>query len=211
MDIVAQCEGLVATIECKKTETNVVTFLLPTQPKQFIAGTSNFVWVRRINDSTQRLAVSAGEVSIPPETSEAKFAVVANDSKNSNSRLIEADVQILLKGTIEYAGRSRSIRGLARTGPIVPILVTNAKLYIDEFDTSKVSTESGSLAAEFHNVSPVQFIRFRKAFVTHRSVELDEQTVFVVNADSLPKLLAELATARPSYPHENQWVNLDAR
>jgi hypothetical protein len=119
-----------------------VTFLLPTQPKQVNSGASNFVWVRRINDSTQRLAVSAADVWIPPESYEAKFAVVASDSKSSNSRLIEADIQMLLKGTIEYAIRSRSIRGLARTGPIVPILVTTAKLYVNEFDTSKVSIES---------------------------------------------------------------------
>jgi hypothetical protein len=110
---------------------------------------------------------------------------------------LERDVQPLLRATDAYARRV-ALKGepLSRKAehiPVVPVLVTNAKIFVARYDPTSVSLVSGQfndyVAA---GVAPVNVVRFRKAFLPHRDRDLGTRTVFVVRATAFAELLHTL-------------------
>jgi len=72
---------------------------------------------------------------------------------------------------------------------IIPAVVTNAKLFNANYDPKSVSLDTGLLPTQPQpDISPVKWIRFRKAF-TAASRDVGDRTVFIIAAAELPKLL----------------------
>lgn len=75
---------------------------------------------------------------------------------------------------------------------ILPIIVTNARLFQATHNASDVSLETGQLpVTPGPEISTVRWIRFRKAF-TSGGRDTGERTVFVIAATALQEFLHDL-------------------
>ena len=92
------------------------------------------------------------------------------------------------------------------------VIVTTAKLQVCSFEPGKVSFLDGKVAET--DFTEVPYIRFRKQLSTrpisaqlnvvsglHEFIRAKEHTVFVVNAQELPKFLANFEVDRSSLRH----------
>jgi hypothetical protein len=72
------------------------------------------------------------------------------------------------------------------------MIVTNAKLFVAEYDTADVSLETGELSKKPPaTISPIKWVRFRKAFTTGGK-DIGHRTVLVVAAAQLKTFLEKL-------------------
>jgi hypothetical protein len=150
-----------------------------------------------------RLEVYCEEGDIRPGSVESAFCVVSTSTSGGDSRLLERDAQLLIRGTDAYALREKrhhvfKAPGWAYVEPIVPVIVTNAPLFVARYEPSKVSLETGSFL-EIPPQTPVNVVRFRKAFLSHPEHDLGDRTVLVVNAQGLAAVLKELAADSGSH------------
>ena len=155
LDIVAQADRITVGIECKKTTKENYVFLLPggSTPKE--TGAARLLAAEQIRDSNPRWELYVEQWHIAPTSHESAFCVVANiDAKGGTQRLVERDAGLLLLGTDAYARRTvRDIPTDSRDKPrrpFLPLLVTNAPLFVAPYPEGDVSLESG----EFTNLPP---------------------------------------------------------
>lgn len=203
LDIAAIGRSVRVLIECKKTAQDKFVFLLPAdgdchQHHQFLQG----IYLHQMQDSTKRGAVAWGRISTAPSSYKSMFCVAKSSSSN---RLLESDVQPLVRATEAYAlDRYRSFRpeqSEAICAPCVPVLITNAALFVACYHPDEVCLESGIYKARNEHLSPVKFIRFSKQFTTSFDVEMRERTVLIVHSSAVVEVLRELNFA--SVPDAN--------
>lgn len=147
-------------------------------------------------------AIFCSDWLFDPPSWEAVFCVVGGDSKTR--RLAEEDAQRLVSATDAYASMSRHTYEPQRhpdgVTPIVPVIVTTAKMYVTRYGTSAVSLGNG----EFNDASavttePVTIVRFRKPFVTHTNRDLGDRTVLVVAAEAFDDFLESVSVQHGGY------------
>lgn len=204
LDLIVRRPDLTITIECKKTKNEKLTFL---QPR--LSGTANEdenryrcvylhddrVYEQDTRQHVTKYVIACADWMMKPRSPEAMFCVVGTSDSGRDSRMLEKDAQLLIRGTDAYTlhERSKVIRNTA--GPqliVVPVIVTNADLFTATYDPNDVSLDSGELREiALADVSPVQCIRFRKAF-TAGSRDAGDRSVFVVAANSLQTFLHDL-------------------
>jgi hypothetical protein len=112
--------------------------------------------------------------------------------------MLEKDAQILIRGADAFGRKvKRDLKPKSEEQPdrvVVPVIVTNAKLFEAKYDPCDVSLETGQLpSTPSPEISPVEWVRFRKAFTTGGSCD----RMFVVAASSLQRFLHDLDTVSP--------------
>jgi hypothetical protein len=109
--------------------------------------------------------------------------------------MLEGDARQVVLAANAYATTMRSKdqyqANLDVDRPFIPLIVTNASLFVASYDSRNVSLESGQFISQ-PDVAPVKWVRFRKAFTSDGNVNTEEQTVLVVAAVHLPELLGLL-------------------
>jgi hypothetical protein len=187
---------VIAAVECKKTTKESLVFLLPPE-NQTEVNIVNAVRASVIRDSNPRTKLEVGVFVMFPTTLESAFCVVSNSSGTSSERLLErSDVQKLVRATDAFAKAFRDRLTKAENHVVdqvfVPVLVTNAPIYVASFDpVEAVSLETGSFGIP-PDAKPRSAIRFRKAFVSGAKGQPSERSVFVVNVSGLQEFLSRL-------------------
>lgn len=194
LDIVARWHRFVVAIECKKTQKDLFTFLQPGGINGDVIR-ARCLYLTQIHDSTQRMELFTGEWTVSPKSAESMFCVVSTSASGKDQRLLKRDAGMLVRATDAYARQFKA--DYAKKGnskqdhTILPVIVTNAELFVAEYKTSDISLESGQLPEPLPSpLQPVPWVRFRKAF--GGSKDLGDRTVFVVRAVELSKWLQKL-------------------
>lgn len=168
-------------------------------------------WVTR-KKGGQTIAFGWHEVPIDPATPEAQFCAVRGQTTNDKNTFLERVAGELVSSTEALAVEERDY-GPENDDSVrfyFNAIVTTARLKIAEFDPSHLSVTDGTLAeAKFHDVP---FVRVRKQFSMRpaslsRAIWLRhddpdyrrENTVFVINSDSLNEFLAQFDIPPQSY------------
>ena len=190
LDIVAVSKQLILTIECKKTAKETFTFLLP------LGGVSTghieeFHCLCGVPHYTQgKHDVRWHTWKLSPQSSTAEFCIVGNRS-GGNQRLLERDGSLLVSATDAFAGDLQGNNNLNWQLPylVVPVIVTNAKLYATRYEPTKVSLESGGFEHPPTDIENVPWIRFSKTFGGR---DFAPRSIFVVNSMSFEEFLGKL-------------------
>ena len=159
------------------------------------------IYLHQIQDSTRRGAVAWGSASALPLSYEATFCVAKSSSSN---RLLENDAQPLVRATEAYAmNRYRQFKpqGSEPTSvACVPVLVTNAPIFVARYRPADVSLDSGIYLARIEHLFPVRFIRFTKQFTTSVYFDVRQRTVFIVQASAITEVLRNLVNTSITRP-----------
>ena len=196
LDIVATKGQFVVTIECKKTQKDTLSFLRP-EPSGDPTCRTRCLYLQQIQDSTKRMELFSNECKLAPDSVESMFCVVSSSESGKNQRLLEKDAQLLIRGTEAYALRyKQEFKVHAQPEPnryIVPVIVTNAPIFVAQYKPSNVSLDSGQLAMPPDaTIAQAEFVRFRKSFTSFRGRDIGDRTVVVVAAPSLSEFLGAL-------------------
>jgi hypothetical protein len=155
---------------------------------------------------------------------EAKYCV---EGKSKNANLIENIADKLLPSVealgiqhVRAVGTRKDWTGDWRL--IVPVIVTNALLYVCKFDPATVDLETGRISEGQCKFTEAPMVRFRKNLTSHypridshaegssqlsiKSTAMD-RTVLVMNANHLVDILAKL-TVTKSFPNDLQRLHL---
>lgn len=195
LDLVVTKGFFVLPIECKKTQKETLTFLQPEGADGDIIR-ARCLNLTQVRDTTKRMELYCSGWNFSPKSAESAFCVVSTSSTGKDQRMLERDAQLLIRGTDAYA-RHFKREFIRKEDPefdrfIIPVLVTNAKLFIAEYDPGDVSLDTGQLAMpSAAKISPVSWVRFRKAF-TSGHIDLGQRTVFIVSASALTTFLNKL-------------------
>jgi hypothetical protein len=195
LDLIATKGPFVVTVECKKTQKEILTFLQPGGADGNVIRV-RCIYLTQIQDSTKRMELFCSDWRFMPKSAESPFCVVSTSESGKDQRMLERDVQRLVRGTDAHAQqykRDFKVKDVPEADrPILPVLVTNAKLFVAEYDPANVSLETGQLPRPSPaTLSPVEWVRFRKAF-TSGGKHVGDRTVFVVSASALAKWLEKL-------------------
>lgn len=205
LDIVAVKHRFVVPIECKKTQKEFLTFLQPDDTDHDV-NRARCIYLTQIQDSTKRMELFCGDWMLIPKSSESRFCVVATSSSGKDQRLLERDAQQLIRGTDAYARRFKAdfkVEQIPESDrPFVPIIVTNAELFVAQYSSTDVSVETGQFQTPLPaTVQPVPWVRFRKAF-SASGKDVGDRTLFVVRASELATWLAKLEFAGTDKPDD---------
>jgi hypothetical protein len=196
LDIVATTGQFVVTIECKKTQKDTLTFLCP-DPGGHPTHRARCLYLQQIQDSTQRMELFSNDCKLAPDSVESMFCVVSTSESGKNQRLLEKDAQLLVRGTDAYAlllkQHFKVLSQREQNRYVVPVIVTNAPIFVAQYRPSNVSLESGQLAMPPDaTIAPAELVRFRKAFTSFHGRDIGDRSVLVVAAPSLSKVLGAL-------------------
>jgi hypothetical protein len=195
IDLIAQKGDISLVIECKKTQKETFTFLCPGRLANGNVNRARCIGLYQIQDVSHRMQFSCNDLNLMPKSVESMFCVVSTSHAGKDRRLLERDAQHLIRGTDAYEPRRKreiDANVVQAEKLFIPVLVTNAKLFIANYDPADISLDTG----EFSNwsdaeVSSVSWVRFRKAF-TSAGRELGDRTVFVVSAPAFQEFLNRL-------------------
>jgi hypothetical protein len=200
LDIIATSGSIVVTLECKKTQKETLTFLRPANSGNGVRRV-RALYTSQIQDSTRRIELFCSDWYFAPESVESAFCVVSTSSSGKDQRLLERDAQLLVRGTDAYA---QDVRRAFQPGPApepdrpyLPLIVTNAPLFVATYDPTEVSLETGQFRSPPAGISPVQWVRFAKALTSAGGRDLGVRTVVVVNATAIVEFLTSLERVEP--------------
>ena len=203
LDLIVAKYDFIVTIECKKTQKEIFTFLQSTAVLEKDEMRSRCLYLQQIPDVTKRLELFCSEWQIKPKSQESAFCVVSTSDSGKDQRMLEKDAQLLIRATDAFGRYVKEERKpqLEWDQVIVPLIVTNAKLFVAKYNPSDVSLETGQLpippTPPQPDISPIEWVRFRKAF-TSSEKDRGHRTVFVVAANSLKKFLHDRETISSS-------------
>jgi hypothetical protein len=196
LDLVAQRSFRILAIECRKTRKETLTFL---QPGGFISDVNRVrcVYLTQIRDATLRMELLCDDRRLKPKSAESAFCVVSTSYSGKDQRMLEPDAQRIVRATDAYAQhykqdfKGKQFPDVNRL--FLPVIVTNAKLFVAGYDpAADVSLETGELSKRPPaTISPVPWVRFRKAFTT-QGQHGGDRTVLVVTATELRTFLDTL-------------------
>jgi hypothetical protein len=179
LDIIATNGTFILPIECKKAK-EIQTFLLPQGGLEGLIRTrpdvADFRCLRTTYFPTEnRVGITYEEnCKIWPVSPSSEFCIVSTSTSGKDQRLLEKDAS------------------LPRL--LLPLIVTNAKLFTARYHPSEVSLETGEFTeSPPKDVEQAPWVRFSKTFTAGR--EGDHRSIFVVNAIYLEEFLAALELA----------------
>ena len=207
LDIVATNGSLFLTIECKKTRTEILTFLRPLG----YADTGKEATFRCLHAGEWRDAIRIGmgilceDWNLDPTSTHSELCVVSTSESGRDQRLLEKDAGLLVRATDAFARDfvervdPNSCRPPSPPRLFVPVIVTNAPIYTARYSPRDVSLKTGEFSTPPDEVEEAESVRFRKAFTSDGASDLGDRSVFVVHADSFLKFL-QLITIAPDQP-----------
>ena len=196
LDIVAVKGRFILAIECKKTGSEIFTFLLPlggpsTGPVDDFRG----VQVQFFREQV-RVNLHYETWNIQPRSCSSEFCVVGSrKSGKDQGRLLEKDASVLVLATDAFAKDTREHSKLADEElprVVLPVIVTNAEIYTARYEPTKVSLETGEFKEEPEDLESAHWVRFYKSFTADK---VGHRSVFVVNATSFGDFLGKLEIA----------------
>jgi hypothetical protein len=209
LDIVAYKGNLIATIECKKTEKEILTFLNPGSHPDNITG-SYCINLKQVQDSTQRMDMYNSAWYFLPPSFNTSYCVVSTSDSGKDHRLLERDAALLIRGTDALAvhfKESFNPKTFPNTERIhVPIIVTNAPLYVASYDPIEVSLQSGRFTEVPNNMTEVPWVRFTKSFTSNPRGVLMPRTIFAINALKFAEFLKTIDFERGRPPTNSNIV-----
>jgi hypothetical protein len=114
--------------------------------------------------------------------------------------MLERDARLVICGAEAVAHEFReAFRPAAVDSPdhvFLPVIVTNAPLFVARYRASKISLESGGFGDAPPQVAAAPWVRFRKAFTSAGGRDLGDRTVLVVNANHFDSFLGSLEVPR---------------
>jgi len=145
------------------------------------------------------------DVHLFPESSESGFCIQEADKEDRPPMLekLAFDVLASVEGmALEERNLLRSREGATQGRLFMfPLIVTNAELFITQFDPASVDVETGAMDVNSVQIEAVPFIRFRKSLSTDfpkgpllhlkHANQARERTVMIVNASALPDFLSK--------------------
>lgn len=202
LDLVASDGQFVVTIECKKTQKETMTFLQPRATAADITR-ARILQMEQILDSTKRMELFSADRNLSPVSHESQFCVVSTSEKGKDQRLLEVDARRLVRATDSFATHYKDEFKIERDPEpelfFLPVIVTNAELFIAIYDPSYVSLETGQFGKpDQMDIRAVDWVRFRKSFTPYGGKDSGARTVFVVTAKSLVAFLGQLHLVDPS-------------
>ena len=200
LDFVAEAkideQTIVVTVECKKTSKETYTFLAPTRRIFRPENLARCVCSQPDGDARFPDMLFCRDVGLPRPAEWAAFCVVSPCANSKKPALLEDDARPLVHATDAFA-RWRATGGRSRLRPskhvFLPLLVTNAPLFVATYSSADVSLGTGRLANGSQQFTPASWVKFTKAFTSSPGMDLGDRTVIVVNAGQLANLLAELS------------------
>lgn len=200
LDLVATNGRLVLTIECKKTTKEILTFLLPLghsgsgEREDF-----RCLYVVQTRDLTGRPEICCEEWPLHPRSRCAEFCIVSTSESGRDHRLLERDAGLVIRATEAFALDSKeytqAYSRIRLPCLLLPIIVTNAPIYVARYDPANVSLETGEFPGLPQEIDRVSCVRFRKSFTSEGGRDLGDRSVFVVSAAWLPEFLKRVAAA----------------
>jgi hypothetical protein len=193
LDIVAVKGRFILAIECKKTGSEIFTFLLP------LGGLSTGL-VDDFRGGQFHYFPLQGRVNfyyytwrIQPKSCSSEFCVVGSrKSGKDQGRLLEKDASVLVRAA-DAIGHDRGEHSKDEEPRVVlPVIVTNAEIYTACYKPSVVSLETGEFKEEPEELQSARWVRFYKSFTGD---EVGHRSVFVVNASSFGDFLEKLEMA----------------
>jgi hypothetical protein len=196
IDIVASVKNARVCIECKAMRHEKLIFLLPTDVSDLQRGTVSAIATTRVQDSTRRPIVVYGTAHTYLRIHESRYCVVVQ-GKTSDNRLLEREIQPLVRAAEEYAkDRCEHIeipRDSAESIACIPVFVTMATLFVVEYDPLGIPLNQGALRASKDSFRPVKQIRFTKQFTASGFETTRVRTVIVTQAQHIAETITTLA------------------
>jgi hypothetical protein len=215
IDIVAESQSTFLIIECKKkgflrksqSGSNGTTWPQGS-PKE------SYVFLRRnadkeTNAQTKRITVTHYRQEQRSDTPDIEHGLQAEDRQyeppsyetslcvtavvDKSQETIERIVSTLARSCHAYASDYFSnLWNDPGNEAFLPVLVTTSPLFVVDFDPARVSIKDGAFDLQSHDICSVPWIRFRKAFMTLGSQNLDDRTILVVHAEHFQDFLSKL-------------------
>ncbi len=205
-------------IECKRRQEKNWFFLCPreetTQPIEGVKALFALVMKRRTPSPTSsfpslRLEVDWDERRLHPASHQARFCTREKDE------LLEATARNLLLATEAVAEEELALEAKRKQFSIthyLPMIVTNAPLFVCRFDASDLALLDGLLTGGSEEFEEVAFLRLRKTFAlpstSEQLVGTDlgdlnsdrEQTMLIASARHINEVLDDLRFVGDSPP-----------
>ncbi len=201
IDAVVTKHNMRLVIEAKRNKGEANWIFLPYPGTSWQDDRVHRLWTRVEGDGTRTLQWDEG-VSVRPYSASARFCMVKG-SGDDDSPMLERTAGVLLRSTEAIANEELAVSSRAQS-PLVrwfyfPVVVTNARLHVCNFNPARVDLDTGNLPLDTE-VKEVGFVRFTKSLSTgvsngRQPVTLDasnlasERTIFVVNGSKLTEFL----------------------
>ncbi len=208
LDIVAFSREIILTIECKKSRHETWTFL-GALGRYDTGKTKTFRCVHpdHVTRTEQRLYCETWEFE--PASLCSAFCIVGTSKSGKDQRLLERDAGLLIGATDAFSrdrsqGPSKLRQTLQARCLVIPVIVTNAKLYFTRYEPTEISLESGEFE-ESPEIENAHWIRFSKTFTA--GGDAGTRTIFIVHAVHLREFL-DLLTVSTSQPIDKTRIQL---
>jgi hypothetical protein len=98
LDLILYEGNFILTIECKKTQKEIFTFLQPAELLERDHVRARCLFLNQIQDSTKWLELFCGDWDIKPKSRESQFCVVSTSDSGRDQRMLEKVAQLLMPG-----------------------------------------------------------------------------------------------------------------
>ncbi len=198
IDIVAKTsDRLFFAIECKKVEARSWSFLLPDSLRDSETRCRLEWFNGRASKKPGQSRVFCSEWNMAEPSPESEFCIVP---KNNPIASLEAVCGELLASCHDLLKNDDEIFRDQQFAAMIPVLVTNANLYVCKFKSDLISIKTGELDITDGEFTPIDMIRFRKSIVKapsnpYYAPQMDlskwaadrERTVFVLTPPAIPR------------------------
>lgn len=200
-DLVLRRGRIFLVTECRRVkEGGAWIFLHP--PQQTAKHRYRFRALQISREAKGRARAEWTDVRLRPDSREVAFCAIRGGD-GERSPIIERWISTLLRSTESLGAQmldlDRASGRAMRDTILIPVIVTNAKLMVCDYEPASVSLLDGELPADVGQFHEVPWLRFRKTLsTTTPSVwptdfetlsELSERSVVVVNAERLVETL----------------------
>jgi hypothetical protein len=198
IDIIATSGRVALVIECKKTTKETLTFLQPSSTAGEVRD-ARCLYLTQINDSTHRMELACSNWCLEPPSADAAFCVVNTSASAKDQRLLERDGQRLVRGVDAYGRHAKISSTPATTGEpdqlYVPVIATNAKMFLAYYSEDNVDLSSGQLVPTGAKIEATTCVRFSKPFTSSGGRDVGSRTIMVVSASTLGTFLGAVRGA----------------
>lgn len=201
IDLVIARDYIRLVVECKRVTEGAWVFLVP-EAEATETGNTRALITR--NYTNGRKTTDWEDIGLDPSSFETAFCVVRGGGEGDRP-LLERLAAYTALATESFAAQELTVEptpSIDLSTLYIPVIVTNASLFICNVDPEKVDLGTGRIQPNDAKYTAVQAIRFHKALTTQLQlsrykniggVNQDaERTIFVVNVAALPEWLREV-------------------